>query len=52
MKKEIIITILYGCAVIAFFAYLITKKSYFQFSGGLLLIVASIMLIINNKSKK
>ena len=49
MKKEIIIKILYACSVIGFLTYLSTKNSLFMFLGGLLLTVASIMSILNNK---
>lgn len=52
MKKEIITRVLYLLAIIGFVIYLITKKSEFMFFGGLFLIVASVMLIISNKSKK
>ena len=47
MKKETIIKVLYGLAVLGFITYLVTKQSGFMFCGGLLLIVASVMLIVN-----
>ena len=49
---EILIEILYVCAVFGFLTYLSIKKSAFMFCGGLFLIVASIMSIINSKSNK
>ena len=52
MKKEIIITILYLLAAVNYFTYIATKQSAFMFSGGVLLIAASTMLIINNINKK
>ena len=52
MKKEIIITILYLLSTVNYFTYIATKQSAFMFSGGVLLIAASTMLIINNINKK
>ena len=52
MKQIIIIKIFYLVAIIGFVTYLITKKSGFMFCGGLLLIVASTLKIINDKNKK
>ena len=52
MKKEIIIRIIYGLSAVCFITYLITKNTMFKFFGGLLLIVASLMLIVENTNKK
>lgn len=52
MKKEIIIKIFYVLAIIGYLTYLFTQKTAFMFCGGLFMIIASIMLIINNKKKK
>ena len=51
MKKERIIQILYLLSATNFFIYLTTKKSGFLFCGGILSIVASVMLIISNLKK-
>ena len=52
MKKELIIKVLYALSALGYLTYLFTKESEFMFFGGLFLIAASIMLIINNKNKK
>lgn len=52
MKKETFIRIIYGCAAIGFITYLATQKSVYMFCGGLLLTIASVMVIMNNKNKK
>lgn len=49
MKKETIIKVLYGLAALGFFTYLVTKQSGYMFCGGLLMIVASVMLILKKK---
>lgn len=49
--KEIIIKVFYALSALGYITYLFTEKSAFMFCGGLFLIVASIMLIINNKNK-
>ena len=49
---KIIIKILYAFAILGFLTFLITKNSAFMFCGGLLMIAASIMLLVNSKNKK
>ena len=52
MKKETIIRIIYGLAIIGFVTYLITNNSMFMFLGGLFLVIGSIMQIMVNCKKK
>ena len=51
MKNDIIIKVLFVLAVLGFITYLATRNSAFMFCGGLLMIVAGIMLIISKKNK-
>lgn len=52
MKKvTIIIKILSVLAIVSFITYLITKSTAFMFCGGLFLLTASILSIVNSKSK-
>lgn len=52
MKLEIITKVFYALSACNYCAYLATKQSAFMFSGGILLIAASIMLIVSRKKKK
>ena len=51
MKKDLIIRIIYGFGALGFLLYLITKNSEFMFFGGVFLIIASTLFIINKKEK-
>ena len=51
MKKEIIIKVFYALSALGYITYLFTEKSAFMFCGGIFLIAASLMLIINNKKR-
>ena len=53
MKETTVARIFYGLAIIGFVSFLITKKTYLMFCGGLFLTVASIiMIVVNTKMKK
>ena len=49
MNKERISQILYAFSATNFITYSATKQSAFLFAGGILMIVASILLIISKK---
>ena len=50
-KVDIVSSVIYVFAIINFIAYLITKKSAYMASGGVCLIVAS-LIVICMKNKK
>ena len=52
MKLEIITKVFYALSACNYCAYIATKQSGFMFSGGILLITASILLIVSKKKKK
>ena len=50
--KELTNKILYLISIVFNVTFMCTKEYMFMFFGGIFLIAASIMLIVNNKNKK